>query len=576
MIGRLLMAACCALVALACCAATASARWETQDLMTPGWGPTNGARSTITSEGDAIAAWDESDGASTYRTMLGVWPRSGGGSTVEQLAVPGTYVALAADTNGGAIVMYLAASDGDILWRERPAGGAFGPSQSLGLGSGGQIGGQSMAVNARGDLAFVWCRNGSVHAAVRPAGGSFGAPQTLAAVGPGDWCGSVSRLSDSGELVVAWKSAGSDQEPAAVRAVHRRADGQVSSPQTLSSPGMIGSLDTLAMDSSGRALLAWHEQKDFMGSYPPARMAIRDPGGDFRDAPLPSTLRADTPPAVSITGGGLVTLARPSGFGMRVYSGQIGSPLRRIHTFPGNGLAQLTSSRGGRTVMAWEFPGGRWVTAQREGAGAFGPTEDLVPNCDGASWPDMHIDDAGRTVATWGGAYGAPSFVLARGDAGPGHQGCLSGDSYSGEDLDNPAPHGGPGGGAWTAGPRPGIGPPPPARTLPGLKLKRPRLTGSGSSRLLSISGRCGELCYALGTATVTGTNGRSLRKDTLKGAGFDDGKVALKHRIRLPRRLRAKLDGRPLTVVVRLKVGDRWNRRKSRTYELRGAPVER
>jgi hypothetical protein len=547
-----------ALVAFSACAAPAAASWgAAEDLVAPGdtraWVP----QSVMTANGDVIATWIE-DAGSGQRWQLGTWPQGAPGVKQDLVAAGGTGIALG--TGGGAAVVAYARDDGDVHWRERPAGGAFGAEQTLSPPSGMRASNQvAVAMNAHGDLALVWGGTG-VYAAVRPAGGAFSAPVALGSASPFDL---RAQLSDSGELVAAWI------DYAGVHAGRRSSTGQASQQQDITGSGQ-WAIDALAMDAGGDAVLVWRQLD---GPDTSGRMALRTPGGDFAESAFPGpgvykTIRT----AATITADGLVTLAYRTEAGVAVYSGQVGATLRRLHTFhTGYFEVALATSPGGRTVIAFNTDFYHWVTAQRAGSGAFGAIEDLRPDCGYASTPVLGIDEDGRTSAAWGDSP-SPSAFLARGDAGPGHQGCAPTDSYSADDAGNPPPHGGPGGGAWAFfGPSPG----PP---LTALRFGRPSMTGRGPSRTIKLSGDCGERCNAFVSLAVVRPNGRVLQKWWTLIPDAPDGKLKVRTTIVLPPKLLVKLAkygaDRPVEVAVRLSVTDVWGRHVVRGLSVSGAPL--
>jgi hypothetical protein len=513
----------------------------------------------MTSNSDIVALWSEDDGAGD-RWQVGTWPLAGGSTRLDFAPGAGTAAAIAAG-GGAAVVAYDGDASNDIHWRERPAGGAFGPLQTLDL-TGSEIASNRLAVamNAHGDVAFVWWGT-AVYAAVKPAGGSFSAAVKLgdAAGFPTDF---KAALSDSGELVAAWT------DDTGVHAGRRSSGGQASPAQTLTGSSGTWVIDAFAMDGSGDALLVWREVD---GATPTGKLALRGPGEDFAEATFPGPgMENRVPAAAAMSAAGLVTLAYHTKYGVAVYSGQFGTPLQRVHTFGSvSGNLSLAMSPGGRTVIAIDPDFYHRITAQRDGNGAFGPLEDLQSDCRNQWTPALAIDDAGRTVAGWGGGASTSSF-LARGDAGPGHQGCAPAQTYSPDDAANPPPlrPDSPGSGIW--GP---VGSLPPV-TLAHLTFGRPALSGSGATRSLKLDGTCGERCAAQGSVLVLRPNGRVIQKVWVWVDGGAEGRLAVRTKIALSPKTRAKLAGRPLEVELKLYLTDEWNRGVLRSFSARGAKV--
>jgi hypothetical protein len=259
---------------------------------------------------------------------------------------------------------------------------------------------------------------------------------------------------------------------------------------------------------------------------------------------------------------------------MRVYSGAFGGPFRRLGTYSrdGGGLGEIViaTSPGGRTLVAWAGAYPHWLSAQRSSDGNLGPIEDVAPGCESMSTPDLSVDDGGHTLAFWGGYYESPETRLARGDEGPGHQGCAPESHYQSASM-NPAPRGGPGGGSWELPLLPNA----PEHVLAGLDVQTPTIAGEGATRRVSVRAKCGEECYGFGSLGIVGPKGRLLYRVRLGGAGSGAGnRLSFEQGFTMKPALRRKLAGRPLKAVLRLKFGDAWNRRVSRHFKVQGADV--
>jgi hypothetical protein len=547
------------LVALAAAASPAAAHWDGgQDLITAGKFRRAWPTPVIATNGDAMALWSETDGSVDERWKVGTWPVAGGSTTLDFAPGSGTAVGLA--TGGGAAVAaYAGDSSNDIHWRERPAGGAFGALQTLDL-TGDEIASNHLAVamNSHGDIAFVWAGTG-IYAAVKPAGGSFSAPVKLGSEAFPAYF--EARLSDSGELVAAWT------DDNGVHAGRRSASGQAAPEQTLVARNGKWFIDALAVDSGGDALLVWRE---IDGPDSGGKLALRGAGEDFAQAALPGVgLEDGAASAATMSASGLVTLAYHARVGIAVYSGQFGEPLHRVHTF-GTVYREvsLATSPGGRAVISINPDFYHRLTAQRDGNGAWGPLEDLQPDCTDTSTPALAIDDAGHTVAGWGD-YPSSSDFLALGDAGPGHRGCAPDESYSSDDASNPPPHGDPAGASiW--GPVRAL----PPVTLADLNLGRPALLGSGATRTLKLDGTCGERCAAQGSVLVLRPNGRVIQKVPVWFDGGAEGKLAIRTKIALSPKTLFKLSGKSLEIELKLYLTDQWNRGVRRSFTARGAKV--
>jgi len=140
------------------------------------------------------------------RWRLQAYGRSNGsfGSlrTLAERVSLGTLVT-AADAQGDALVAW-EDDAGVTKLRERPAGGAFGPTRTLTLRPAGT---RTAAMNLRGDRVLAWWSRGGVYARVRRHGEPWG-PARLAAKAPNFAIAHVrAAVTAGGRVVLAWESA---------------------------------------------------------------------------------------------------------------------------------------------------------------------------------------------------------------------------------------------------------------------------------------------------------------------------------------------------------------------------------
>ena len=164
----------------------------------------------------------------------------------------------AADARGDALVAWQDEA-GVTKLRERPAGGAFGPTRTLRPGGTG-----TAAMNLRGDRVLAWWSRGGVYARVRHHGEPWG-PARLAAKAPNITNAHVrAAISAGGRVVLAWESADiGEDRPIILRAgvaqlvngrwrahaLERSTHATVGLPET--------SLTQPVVDSANRVYVAW-------------------------------------------------------------------------------------------------------------------------------------------------------------------------------------------------------------------------------------------------------------------------------------------------------------------------------
>ncbi|MEA2351870.1 MAG: hypothetical protein QOJ14_284, partial [Thermoleophilaceae bacterium] len=203
---------------------------------------------TLTSEGDAIAAWTEyhQDGDSHSH-----WAVKRHGEPLTDPA-PATccVVGLESDQTGNAL-MLSRTSSGDLQSSTRPPGGDFGAPVTIasGVASAGGFAGGALISNPQGDIAAVY---GGL-AAIRPRGSSaFQPPVATGAVGST----LAVALAGNGDLItISDGPASSDPDATNTRlfASIREADGTALPPQAISSGKRAFEAPQLVADATGDA-----------------------------------------------------------------------------------------------------------------------------------------------------------------------------------------------------------------------------------------------------------------------------------------------------------------------------------
>jgi hypothetical protein len=141
----------------------------------------------VDSRGNAVALWRRIEDGLHSRIQESFRPAGGDWGPVQQLTAAdesAAYPRLAVDASGVFVATWengLASSVVDVA--RAPAGGQFGPAQTV---SGPDALESNLAVNANGDAAVTWVAApphlppiSFVQAVTAPAGGSFGPPQSL-------------------------------------------------------------------------------------------------------------------------------------------------------------------------------------------------------------------------------------------------------------------------------------------------------------------------------------------------------------------------------------------------------------
>jgi hypothetical protein len=240
-------------------------------------------------EGDALVL-SLLDGSSEALVQSSYRRAGGEFAAARPIAVVGsTYAtpALAMNAAGDALAVY-PATDGRLAASRRPAGGEFGPEETVLAApkSSGALTSTRVAdaaLGGDGSAAVTWTTtfeddDNNVYAvrtfvAVAPGGGSFGRPRRLTTPSRPGYDAQVA-IDGGGDAVVAW-----GDPRFAVHAIYRRAGGSFAAPLRLAGP-RLGGLPDVSIDDAGRATAAW-EQND--GDR--IKLATRSFGPDGAGAP---------------------------------------------------------------------------------------------------------------------------------------------------------------------------------------------------------------------------------------------------------------------------------------------------
>jgi hypothetical protein len=238
-----------------------------QTLSDPGGGAF-GARIAMDKDGDAVAVWQRFDG-SNGRIQAAFRPRGGTFGPAETISAAGRTAIepdVAMDDAGNAIAVWERHSDEGGLRAQatfRPRGGNFGPAQTLSE-PGNNVFIQDpvrVAMNKHGDAIAVFMSvatpNNNVQAAFRPAGGSFGPAQTLSNPGQNSFAPEVA-IDDDGDAVAMWESVGGGVIRQ-IQAAFATAGGSFGTTQGVSDASQQALNIEVAADRDGNAIAVWHE-----------------------------------------------------------------------------------------------------------------------------------------------------------------------------------------------------------------------------------------------------------------------------------------------------------------------------
>ena len=297
--------------------------------------------------------------------------------------------------------------------------GSWLPFQSTGAGA--AVSSPTIAVNERGDAIVAWTTGASLRTAFRPAGAAaFEAPQTAVGGTPG---APQIVLDANGNAAMIWL------DNTNLDAIVRPAGGTWQSQQTLSAGFPPSS--RIGIDSSGNVTVVYAEANNILAR-------VRNAGGNFATAAFGAAVTLDN----SVANASNVELAvHPSGAAVAAWqhvstatfvaaavrpaAGAAFGTAAALTNDPGgpnattpdvaidaagNAVAVYNQLQGGQSSVAWSTrpAGGSWSPGPAstpqylEGAGTVA-----------AAGPQVRIDNAGNTIATWALTTPAPARIRA-------------------------------------------------------------------------------------------------------------------------------------------------------------------
>jgi PKD domain len=294
------------------------------------------------------------------------------------------------------------------------------------------IGGVDVAANARGDTIASWTRNAGagtqvVEASFRPAGGSFGPPQSIGSTSPCYRLGFAGPTPDvaldgQGGAVIVFQGL-SDRGTPVARAAIKPAGGAFGAPVDLASDISAGEDGPrVAMNEAGTAVAVWSRRS---GTSTIAQAATRPPGGAFASAVNLSETGADAHDArVAMNDAGATAVAwvRGAGTDDRAQArsrpaGQAGfAPIRTLSSEGTKSPDVGVAASGAATVVWARFVDGdnRIQARNLDPAGVLGTgIDDIAQVGDEREAPDLAVDPTGSAVVVFRACAGGDCVVKA-------------------------------------------------------------------------------------------------------------------------------------------------------------------
>lgn len=280
-----------------------------------------------------------------------------------------------------------------------------------------------VAVDAAGDVIAVWSSfNGltrAVQAATRPAGGSWGAPVQLSEQGEEAGLPRVS-VNSQGYAVAVWRT-GEIAHAVVKAAVRPTAAGAWSAAVELGQGGYATPEQQVAIDSSGKAVVAWISQLENPG-VAHLETAFHEPGGAWSAPVAISGTKSPGQPRLAVDSRGDFT-AIWGGFNViesaELPTGASGWNAPSVLTELDTGSPALAADPAGDVVASWIYAissSERLIEgAAKPAGGSWGAPVTLSPVREAVGEPDVAIDSAGDGVAIWSasGPGGGNPVVLA-------------------------------------------------------------------------------------------------------------------------------------------------------------------
>jgi hypothetical protein len=423
---RRLALATAATMLLATAPAQAYPQWlSPQTVSLPGQ-DTRAQQVAVDQGGDTVVVWQ---GAGAHMEILASARMAGGSFSVPQTLSDPTQNAtlpdVAIDAHGDALAVWLQFDGANerVQSAYRPAGGSFGPAQTLSAG-GYDAGEPRAAMDGAGEAAIVWSlRSGvttKIQAALAGPGGGFDAPVDLTGFTADESVPQIA-LDAHGSAIAVWD--GSDGANIRIEESSRPAGGGFGAPQFLSQAGYNADTPQVAFDTGGDALAVWRfdgsPASTVQGAYQPV-------GGTFGSVQTVSTASSHPAqrPQVAFDGHseGVVAWQQEDGSDPRVQAsvrsaGVSGafSPPSAIDSGGQEALEPQVAGDGQSSVIvSWKTFNGIASSTQaavRPAGGSFGSVTTVSPAGAEESTPEVGIDAQGDGIAVWT-RFAAANYML--------------------------------------------------------------------------------------------------------------------------------------------------------------------
>jgi len=278
-----------------------------------------------------------------------------------------------------------------------------------------------LAIDSAGRATIAWTRsdgaNFRIEALRLGVDGSPGPIQTLSDPGQSAFAPQLAIDSD-GRATIAWRRF--DGANDRIQALRLGVDGSPGPIQTLSDPG--AGDPQLAIDSAGRATITWHRFDGANDRIEALRLGVDGSPGPIQTLSDPGQSALEPQLAIDSAGRATITWHRFDGANDRIEALRLGAdgspgPIQTLSD-PGQdaGRPQLAIDSDGRATIAWQrFDGANdRIQALRLGAdGSPGPIQTLSDPGQDANRPQLAIDSAGRATIAWRRSDGANFRIQA-------------------------------------------------------------------------------------------------------------------------------------------------------------------
>jgi hypothetical protein len=396
-----------AVAAAAPSSAAAARAWNSPELLTTG-GDGWGSDVAVAGNGDVIAAWIESDKVTAAIKRPGE-------PIQKQTIGSGKYaIAVAAGPDGSAIAAWNTAAR-ELFVARRAPGGSFSPAERLPF-NGNLI---DAVTNASGGLAIGVAQDlgGGLHVSFGSVTGAIAAPVPIVPNADIVPRSTSLKLTARGEAIAAVGLHSVEGNIVEIKAGTRLpgdAAPQVQSVASAAPDGRMTRLPGTAVpmvggDAAGNAVVGWEGEG--------IRYVERRAGMTFFGTSRTTPVDESGALALAMTDDGTVTLAGKR----RVFSRRVGGTPKEIFEAPySTGVA--ATSNGNHAAVIFNANDTHQVVHRRDGSGAFGPAEDLRPDCGAVHVSKLALGTQGHAAALI--SAGGPFELATDREAVPGDNDC--------------------------------------------------------------------------------------------------------------------------------------------------------